>query len=153
MCPFLSLTKAYHKGTRLLRIFSIALILLLAACSGPPPSKHLKNTYWALIELNKEDALNYEGQPEVHLVFHINDNSLHGSDGCNSIRAYYIRQKETFRFTKIISTRMACNEGKVQAEAFLLALEKTDNLQIDGGEMFLYHKEEQIARFEAKEDY
>ena len=153
MCPFLSLIRAHHKGKLLLRILSIALIVLFSACSGPLPSKELKSTYWTLTELNKEDALNFEGQPDIHLIFHINDNSLHGSDGCNSIRADYIRQKETFSFKKIISTRMACDKGNKQAEAFLLALKQTDKLQIHGNEMFLYHKEEQIAHFEAKEDY
>jgi heat shock protein HslJ len=151
-CPFLSL-KAHPKGTLLSRIISIALILLLSACSGPLPSKKLKSTYWALVELNKEDALNFEGQPDVHLIFHINDNSLHGSDGCNSIRADYIRQKETFTFKDIISTRMACDRGNKQAEAFILALKQTNRLQIRENEMILYHKGEQIARFEAKEDY
>ena len=129
------------------------MILLLSACSGPLPTKSLKSTYWALVELNKEDSLNFDGQPDVHLIFHINDNSLHGSDGCNSIRADYTRQKEAFAFKNIISTRMACNKGKKQAEEFLLALKQTDRLQIRENEMILYHKEEQIARFEAKEEY
>ncbi len=137
----------------MLNIFSVALIFLLTACSNPLPSKELKNTYWALIELNQEDSLAYEGQPDIHLIFHINDNSLHGSDGCNSIRADYIREKESFHFKNIISTRMVCSGGKEQTEAFLLALKQTDKLQIDENEMFLYHKEVQIARFEAKEDY
>lgn len=153
MYPFLSLRKLHPKGTPLLRNLSIALVLLLTACSSPIPSKELKSTYWALVELNQEDSLNFEGQPDVHLIFHINDNSLHGSDGCNSIRADYIKEQEAFRFKKIISTRMACVKGNKQAEAFLLVLEKTDTLQIHANEMILYHKEEQIAHFEAKEDY
>jgi len=135
------------------RIITLFLFLFLAACSSITPHQALKNTYWSLVELNGEDSTNADHQPDVHLVFHINDKSLHGSDGCNSIKANYTKNEEKFTFTNIISTRMYCEEGMLQAQAFIEALEKTDSLHIYENNMVLYHEQVEIARFEAKEDY
>ena len=135
------------------RIILISIFLLLSACSSITPHKELKNTYWNLIELNGEESTNADHQPNVHLVFHINDKSLHGSDGCNSVRASYSKHEESFSFSNIISTRLNCQEGMSQAQAFIEALKKTDSLYIYENEMLLYHEQVQIARFEAKENY
>ena len=135
------------------RIFYMFIFLFLAACSSTAPHQSLKNTYWSLVELNGEESTNADHQPEVHLVFHINDRSLHGSDGCNSFKANYTKDKESFSFTKIVSTRLSCEEGMQQAHSFLEALEKTDSLYIYENDMLLYHEQVEIARFEAKEDY
>jgi len=134
-------------------ILSIFILLFLGACTSTPHHAPLKNTYWSLVELNNEESYNTPYQPEVHLIFHVNDASVHGSDGCNSLKASYTQNKETFTFSKIISTRMFCQEGSEQAALFNEALKKTDSLYIYGNELFLYHNQQQIARFEAKEDY
>ncbi|PHR54326.1 MAG: hypothetical protein COA44_13520 [Arcobacter sp.] len=131
-------------------IFSL---LFFASCSSLAPAKPLKKTYWSLIELNAHESSNVDHQPPIHLVFHINDNTLHGSDGCNTIRAHYVKSDESFSFTQIVSSRISCAKGSEQAQELLKALKDTNRLVIEGDEMFLYHKEQKIAGFEAKEDY
>jgi len=135
------------------RLILLFLFLIFSACSSITPNAALKNTYWSLVELNNQDSSNAEHQPEVHLLFHLNDKSLHGSDGCNQIRATYTKEGEHFNFHEIISTRLFCEEGMDQAQAFLQALGKTDQLVIIENEMFLYQNGLKIAVFEAKEDY
>jgi len=142
---FPPIVKAFLRG--------IMFIFLLSGCFSPDPATPLKNTYWSLIELNGEGSSNAEHQPEVHLVFHINDNSLHGSDGCNRIQADYIRNEKGFKFETIISTRMYCEEGMDQAYIFLQALAQTDRIEIQEDHLILYSADIEIARFEAKEAF
>ena len=113
----------------------------------------MKRTYWSLTELHLHESQDFEHQPSVHLLFHINDNTLHGNDGCNTLNATYIQTDKSFSFTQIKSSKIFCKEGSEQAEEFLDVLKNTNRLVIEGNEMVLYHKEQQIARFEAKEDY
>jgi heat shock protein HslJ len=139
----------------LVKIFlqGMMLIFLLSGCLSPEPATPLKNTYWSLIELNGEDSSNADHQPEVHLVFHLNDQSLHGSDGCNRIQAGYTEGKDSFKFETIISTRMYCKEGMEQAHMFLQALAKTDRMEVQEDQLIFYSSDIEIARFEAKEAF
>jgi len=131
-------------------IFSL---LFLVSCSSTIPAKPLKSTYWSLIELHDDESCDIDHQPPVHLFFHINDNTLHGNDGCNTIRASYTQTDKAFSFTHITSSKMVCAEGIEQADEFLQVLQETNRLIINEDEMFLYHNEQQIARFKAKGDY
>lgn len=129
------------------------ILLFLASCSSHVPPKPLKSTYWSLIELNTHDVNHINNQPPIHLFFHINDNTLHGSDGCNTINALYAQHDDSFNFTQIKSSKIVCQEGNEQAQELLNVLKNTNRLVIRENEMFLYHNEQQIAQFEAKEDY
>ncbi len=127
-------------------------LLFLGACS-PTPNTPLKNTYWSLIELNGKDVIVYKHQPSMHLLFHINDSSMHGNDGCNRFQGDYIQTGGSFRFKQIATTRMACAEGMGQGAEFLETLHKTDRAEIQGKTLILFQEEQEIARFEANEDY
>lgn len=139
----------------LLKLFlsELFLIFLISGCFSPDPATPLKNTYWGLIELNGEESHNADHQPEVHLIFHLNDQSLHGSDGCNRIQADYSKDDKGFRFETITSTRMHCKEGMDQAYAFLQALTKTDRIEVQEKYLILFSANVEIARFEAKEAF
>jgi len=134
-------------------LLALSLLLSLSGCFEPDANKPLKNTYWSLIELNGEDSSNASDQPEVHLVFHINDNTLHGSDGCNRIQGSYTKTGEQFVFESLISTRMHCPVGMDQANLFLQALSKTDQIRIEENNLILYDADIELARFEAKDEY
>ena len=152
-CALSYLSKQYLKGYILPHIISIFMLLLFTACFSPEVNTDLKNTHWSLVELKGKEVIHFDHQPNIHLVFHINDLSLHGSDGCNTLKANYLKKEDSISFTNIISTRMACQESSAQAQTFLAMLKETDRLLIKEDEMFFYHKEIQIAHFEAKEDY
>lgn len=116
-------------------------------------NKPLKSTYWSLIELNQEDSTNVSSQPEVHLVFHINNNTLHGSDGCNRIQTSYTQDENSFHFNHIIATRIYCEESMAQADAFMEALSKTDKINIEEDVLILYSADTIIAKLQAKDEY
>ena len=145
------LRQYFTKAKSMLLVFF--LLVSFAGCFEPDASKPLKNTYWSLIELNSEESSNISSQPEVHLIFHTNDNTFHGSDGCNRVNGNYIRDEKMFRFESIISTRMHCAEGMDQAYAFLQVLSKTKQLNIEESHLILYAADIELARFEAKDEY
>ena len=145
------LEQFFGEGKSILLAFF--LLVTLNGCFEPDVSSPLKNTYWSLIELNGEDSSNISSQPEVHLVFHANDNTFHGSDGCNRIQGSYIQNKEAFKFESIISTRMYCAESMDQADAFLQVLSKTKLTKIEEDYLILYAADVELARFEAKDEY
>lgn len=127
-------------------------IVLLNACS-PLPDKPLKETYWSLSELRGEEPVQYERHPQIHLLFHINNASLHGSDGCNRIKGTYVQKEGSFHFGPLASTMMYCEDGMKQSNDFLQVLQETDRIQITGNTLILFHADIEIARFEAKNDY
>ncbi len=134
-------------------LLSLIFLFITSGCFGPGTNQPLKNTYWSLVELHGETSTNVSKQPEVHLVFHINDNTMHGSDGCNRIQGSYKKSDKKFIFESIISTRMQCSQGMKQAELFLQALRKTDRLTIEEDNLILHAADIEIARFEAKDEY
>ncbi len=146
------LLQQYFTGTKL-TLLGFFIVMTFVGCFEPDINKPLKSTYWSLIELNSEDSSNISSQPEVHIVFHINDNTFHGSDGCNRIQGSYIQDKEAFTFESIVSTKMYCEEGMDQADSFLQALSKTKLIRIEEDHLILYAADIELARFEAKDEY
>lgn len=125
-------------------------LVSLGGCFSPEPPTPLQNTHWSLVELMGEDVSKADNQPEPHLFFHVNDKSLHGSDGCNQLRAEYTRDEEHFSFTAIVSNKIPCREGIKQAQTFLEIMAKTDRIEIQDDELIFYHADKEVARFEAR---
>ncbi len=139
---------------RLKPILIAAFVLMsLDGCFGPDVNKPLKRTYWGLTEINGNDTENVSSQPEVHLVFHANDNTFHGSDGCNRIQGSYTQEEESFKFERIASTKMYCEHGMDQADAFMQVLTKTMRIKIEEDHLILYTADIELARFEANDAY
>ena len=135
-------------------LFILLLILsVFQGCSSPAVNMPLKNTYWSLSELNDKDAINISGQPEIHLIFHINDQSFHGSDGCNRIQGNYSENNAEFTFDGVVTTHMSCQEGKHQTDAFYKILYLTDQIKIEKDMLIFYISGNELARFSAKDAY
>ena len=134
-------------------ILAFFMLVSISGCFEPDVSKPRKSTYWSLIELNGEDSSNISSQPEVHLIFHTNDNTFHGSDGCNRVNGNYIRDEKAFKFERIASTKMYCEEGMDQAHNFLNILNETNQIKIEEDHLILYAADIELARFEAKDEY
>lgn len=134
-------------------IFSFFLLLSLTGCFDAEAPIVLKNTHWGLTEIKGETSENAEHQPEAHLVFHLNDKSFHGSDGCNRINGTYIHEKDHFSFNNVISTRMYCKEGMDQAQYFVEQLEKVNGAKIIDNIFILFRNNKELLRFIEQENY
>jgi len=135
----------------LLLLFSV--LFLLTGCFEPDPDTALKNSYWNLVELEGEESVHYEHQPQIHLIFHINNQSFHGSDGCNRLHGKYSLDGDKLLIKQIVSTRMMCQNGMSQGHLFLQTLTKANRLDIEEDNLILYNADIEIARFEAKDTF
>ena len=105
--------------------------ILLTACSSTPS---LNETKWQLTRLAGQPALT---ETEVTLIF--SEDSLGGSDGCNSYGGSYTSEGNTITVGKdIVSTMMYCNEQiQTQTNAFYDALLKADTYKLTSGKLSL----------------
>ena len=133
-------------------LLSLFTLLLLTACE-PDPNTALKNTHWELTQMKGESIEYFENQPQIHLVFHLNNNTFHGSDGCNRIHGEYTKDRNNFTMDKIASTRMMCKNGMKQGNEFLHMLTEIDRIKITEDNLIVYHADIPVARFEAVEAF
>jgi heat shock protein HslJ len=91
-------------------------VSLLAACASGPS---LKSTRWQLAQLNGQPAL--EG---VTVTLNLEEDSLGGSDGCNTYGGSYTSKGSAFKTgSDIFSTMMYCSdEINSQSTAYYTAL-------------------------------
>jgi len=132
-------------------LLSFLIFFIFIGCFEPEPDTKLKNTFWSLSYLQNDNPISHPGKPEVHLIFHINDNTINGSDGCNKIAAKYTLEKNHIKIYDLISTRMYCENIMEQSNKFLDALKKVDTLTINGTELILYDDSIELASFQASQ--
>ena len=117
---------------RILSIFSILLaVSLLAACASAP---NLKSTRWQLTQLNGQPAL--EG---VTVTLNLEEESLGGSDGCNTYGGSYTSKGSAFKTGgDFFSTMMYCSDTiNSQATAYYTALDQATSFTLQDNTLSL----------------
>lgn len=105
-----------------------------AAPSEPmKPDVTLTNTYWKLVELNREAVQPGEGK-ELHMILRGED-QVGGYSGCNQFTGSVTVTGEGLSFGPIASTRRMCQEVMEQEDAFLQALENAQRYSISGEDL------------------
>ena len=139
-------------------ILMLLLTLIMVSCSNKTinknenskevatkiDSKNLFKTKWKLIELRGNKIEN----TKFTLDF-FEENRFAAFAGCNNLGGEY-KVENTFKitFSKVISTRMACEDMKTEQE-FSKVLEMTDNFIVDGKILSLNKgRMTPLARFE-----
>ena len=94
--------------------------------------------YWKLVELNGKDvAVDSSFIKEPHIIFKESNNRIMGNGGCNGISGEFkVEGLNRITLSKIISTRMACPQMKLESE-FLEVLQKADNFNVVGDMLML----------------
>jgi heat shock protein HslJ len=119
-----------------------------AAASSPP----LENTYWKLIELNKNPITPVDQQREAHLVLNSETHRVAGSGGCNRVMGAYKVEGDTLNFEQMAGTMMACAEGMDTEKAFLTALSQVKHWKIRDQQLEMADEQGLvIARFQSAE--
>jgi heat shock protein HslJ len=117
------------------RILSIICIFLaaslLAACASAPG---LKSTRWQLTQLNGQPAL--EG---VTVTLNLEEDTLGGSDGCNTYGGSYTSKGSAFKTGgDIFSTMMYCSDTiNNQATAYFTALDQATSFTLQDNTLSL----------------
>jgi heat shock protein HslJ/uncharacterized membrane protein len=92
---------------------------------------------WVLEELNGYKVFIADYQKELpRIEIHAQENSFMGFGGCNSISGTLFYEKDVLRFTKVISTLMACAPGNKEGE-FTKALQNVTTYSIGDNRLTL----------------
>lgn len=113
-------------------------------------NSNLTEKYWKLIEINGKPLNHAKGSgKEAHIVLKAIDNRFTGNSGCNSFSgSFELLLNNQIKFSKIVSTRMACAEMNTEVQLFEL-FTKVDNFTLADGILSLNRaKMAPLARFE-----
>lgn len=116
------------------------------------PTHHaeLLNTYWKLVELNRQAITVPDGMKDAHMILAGSEQRVHGHAGCNNFFGGYEESEGKLSFSTLGSTRMACPPRAMDTEqAFLAALAAATRYEIIGQFLDLYAENQLLARFEA----
>ena len=117
------------------------LVALLMVCMSPAaagPEAALMGTYWRAVEISGSPVAPQPKKREAHLVLTSEGKRASGSTGCNRFTGTFTQTGDSFRFSKMASTRMACPPPlDAQERAFLEALNATAAVHISGNTLEL----------------
>jgi len=143
----------YQSYTYLLVVICFLSITACQNITGPSlvqPYKSnasLTNSYWKLLEVNKQKILVNEGQKEAFIQLRKNS-QLRGFTGCNQIKARYHSDIETakqaLKFNNINTTRKSCPTHIQQEQNILSMLNTVKTYKISGDNLFLYNKSNDV---------
>ncbi|MEN2487315.1 META domain-containing protein [Flavobacterium sp. B11] len=92
---------------------------------------------WVLEELNGYKVFATDFQKEFpRIEINSSENRFSGYGGCNGISGQIFYEKDVLRFTKVISTLMACPQGNKEGE-FTKALQSTTTYSIENNRLTL----------------
>ncbi|MDQ8013562.1 MAG: META domain-containing protein [Flavobacterium nitrogenifigens] len=102
---------------------------------------------WVLEELNGYKVFAADFQKEFpRIEINATENRFSGFGGCNSITGQIFFEKDLLRFTKVISTLMACAPGNKEGD-FLKALQSTTTYSIGNNQLILSNPSGKLAVF------
>lgn len=126
-------------------IFLFALLFLATACNTQRKATQnsnlenfqVENIYWSLVE--------FGGKPvpesvagKVHIMFSKDGTKLSGSNGCNRLMgSYNISNRTQISFSRIASTKMACQSVGWNETGFNQMLETANNFTVSGNKLML----------------
>ncbi|MFN8445887.1 MAG: META domain-containing protein [Caldilineaceae bacterium] len=145
-----------------IRLFSLIIILLLAACAPiqanltpvatpetPTPDAtssansgdSLVNTSWQLISLGPSTAP-ADVLPESTITLEFKEaGEMGGNGGCNTYGGSYSVEGDTLALQQVVSTLMACADMTVtnQEQAYLQALGTVERFELSGDSLTLWY--------------
>ncbi|WP_316633826.1 META domain-containing protein [uncultured Flavobacterium sp.] len=118
----------------------------LAGC-GKYITDYRLHDIWVLEELNGYKVFTADFQKELpRIEIHAAENSFMGFAGCNSMSGSIFYEKDVLRFSKVISTLMACPSGNREGE-FIQALQSTTTYTIGDNRLTLSNPSSKLLVF------
>ena len=131
---------------------TLAVLFLVGVVPGQAGADApLVGTYWKAVAVDGTPAIPLPEKREAHLVFAAEGNRVSGSTGCNRVTGTFTQTGDSFRFSPMASTKMACPPNlDAQEGAFLQALSAIATMQISGDTLELKDATGKVRlRFEA----
>ncbi|WP_125722799.1 META domain-containing protein [Flavobacterium ustbae] len=102
---------------------------------------------WVLEELNGYKVFATDFQKEMpRIEINSAENRFMGYGGCNSITGQIFYEKDLLRFSKVVSTLMACPQGNKEGE-FLKALQSSTTYSLENNQLILSNPSSRLIVF------
>ncbi|MDQ1166766.1 META domain-containing protein [Flavobacterium sp. SORGH_AS_0622] len=102
---------------------------------------------WVLEELNGYKVFAADFQKEFpRIEINSTENRFSGYGGCNTISGQFFYEKDVLRFTKVLSTLMACPQGNKEGE-FTKALQNVTTYSIENNRLTLSNPSAKLLVF------
>lgn len=102
---------------------------------------------WVLEELNGYRVFASDFQKEMpRIEINSTENRFSGYGGCNAISGQIFYEKDVLRFTRVLSTLMACPQGNKESE-FTKALQSTTTYSIENNRLTLSNPSAKLLVF------
>ncbi|MFH6962621.1 META domain-containing protein [Flavobacterium plurextorum] len=102
---------------------------------------------WVLEELNGYKVFTSDFQKEMpRIEINSTENRFSGYGGCNAISGQIFYEKGILRFTRVLSTLMACPQGNKESE-FTKALQSTTTYSIENNRLTLSNPSAKLLVF------
>ncbi len=102
---------------------------------------------WSLVELEGAAAEQGAGGRAATLMLDAAERRASGFTGCNQFGGGYILEGTEFRFTPLVSTRMACDPGMELERRYTAALDAVRSYRVDGDTLVLLGGDRELARY------
>jgi heat shock protein HslJ len=123
-----------------------------------PPSSELRNTKWELTrwnlppnsigEVRTRQIPQGEASNPIQMTFDANGQRVSGSTGCNRFTAQLDEDARGFTFSKISSTKMACNPQRNELENdFLYELNDYRSIVRNGDQLLMIGTDREVLSF------
>ena len=89
------------------------------------------------------------GRRDAFINFEVDQKKFRGNGGCNQVNGNYSVEKNTIRFSDLISTKMSCDDIAFE-NTFLSTLADVDRYEVKGDDLLLKRKRETILVLRAK---
>ena len=118
--------------------FLAALLMVCLSPAAAGPEAALMGTYWRAVEISGSPVAPQPKEREAHLVLAAEGKRVSGSTGCNRFTGTFTRTGDSFRFSPLATTKMACPPPlDTQERAFLEALHATASVHLAGNTLEL----------------
>ena len=121
----------------------LAIIVITALKCSPKlsPDSGWDHQEWVVVEMKGVPVQQSGGRRDAHISFDVATKRFSGNGGCNQINGNYSLDKKMIKFTKVLSTKMSCNDIEFE-NTFLSTLSGIDRYEVRGSDLVLKKNQE-----------
>lgn len=126
-----------------MRYLSILFLVVIGFGCSPKlsPDTGWGRGRWVLVEMKGVPVQQSGGRKDAFINFEVDQKKFRGNGGCNQVNGNYTVDKNTIKFSDVISTKMSCNDLDFE-NTFLSTLAAVNRYEVKGDDLLLKRKRE-----------
>jgi heat shock protein HslJ len=132
--------------------YLVALVIMVGSVGCSPklsPDTGWGHQRWVVVQMKGVPVQQSGGRRDAFISFETTEKKFTGNGGCNQLSGNYSIEKNTIRFSEVISTKMSCNDIEFE-NTFLSVLGTVDRYEVNGNDLLLKRKRETVLVLRTK---